>query len=663
MKKIFTIIASVAVLAMSCSQFEEGKGDKVVVLDQGPIELSDTHFSMYYGNLNYDGVGIYTVVLSDARCYQDVLNLPYMDSEGDMLMLRLRSNLLADDEDLAIPMGEYEFSADGTGLNVFDARGSYVKRFVGNTQSRWEIKGGKVKFEKDSEGKCMMTTHDLVIAKGNVAENVEYFCNGDIHLADFNFEAPGNITFEDDIIDMPFPDVECAYYGDLYQSQSGNFVVNMLTKGLRDDTTGKLPGVYITLNFFSKLYAEGVDPELQEGIYNVSTATSNSLFQQWSVMPGLLYESSPFGSYVVQQFATGTGGYEFISSGTVKVSYESASGTKVFGREIMVLEYDLKTNSRSIKGTWKGECEVQDESYDGTVESYLSTITEDVHCDMSKVESAVLTHVETLHRTIIESHPVEGQENKYQDVDVGYDVADAWRLYLQPRDWTQIEKDIPWVDPNASTDPITGEPVPGPYDRGDKGGIAGNGIHDRLDAWCADGDVMVLEFVLPLDEVKGHSTAIAPEIGVEYTYTMQPHLDYREREINSYDAYVSRLGRPMDEIFDENLVERTPYESVKPGYQQWVDWLGIKSYDRCNARRGYTWSTDGFRGNWYLRYEKGRHQVLEGHAPAINGWVKVKRTSEDIYTFQWEFIDDCPGSPNTISGKIENCLVSIQPKA
>ena len=240
-------------------------------------------------------------------------------------------------------------------------------------------------------------------------------------------------------------------------------------------------------------------------------------------------------------------------------------------------------------------------------------------------------------------------------------MADAWRLYLQPRDWTQAEKDIPWVDPNASVDPVTGEPVPGPYDRGDKGGIAGNGIHDRLDVWCADGDVMVLEFVLPLDAVKGHSTAIAPEIGVEYTYTMQPQLDYRERKTNNYDAYVSRLGRPMDEIFDEHLVERSP-DGVKPGYQAWMDNLGIKNYDRCNARRGFTWKTDGFRGNWYLHYEKGRHQVLDGHAPAINGWVKVKRTSEDIYTFQWEFIDDCPGNPNTITGKIENCVVTIQPK-
>ena len=660
MKKIFTIIASVMALAVSCTSFENGKGEKLVVLKQGPLELSDTRFSMYYGNLKYDGVGIYTVVLSDARCYQDVLNLPYMDSEGDMLMLRLRAGLLAEGEELAVPLGEYEFSADGTGLGVFDARGSYVKRFVGNTQSKWNIKGGKVIFSKDEQGNYKMTTENLVIAKGSVQEAVEYFCTSKIHLADFDFEAPGNVTIEDDLIDMPFPDVECVYFGDLYGSETGNFVVNMLTKGLRDDQTGKLPGVYLTLSFFSRLFAEGADPELPEGVYNVSTAASNSLFKQWSILPGLLYETSPFGSYVVQQFATGTGEYEFISGGTVKVSYE-ANGSSADGHDILVLEYDLKTNTRVIKGLWKGDIDVIDESADGAVESYLSTITEDVHCDMSKVESGVLTLVDTLHRAIIESHPVVGKENKYEDVDVGYDVAETWRLYLHPRDWNQAEKDIPWVDQNASVDPVTGEPVPGPYDRGDKGGIAGNGIHDRLDVWCADGDVMVLEFVLPLDAVKGHSTAIAPEMGVEYTYTMQPQLDYRERKTNNYDAYVSRLGRPMDEIFDEHLVERSP-DGVKPGYQAWMDNLGIKNYDRCNARRGFTWSTDGFRGNWYLHYEKGRHQVLDGHAPAINGWVKVKRTSEDIYTFQWEFIDDCPGNPNTITGKIENCVVSIQPK-
>ena len=524
-----------------------------------------------------------------------------------------------------------------------------MTRFVGSTQSKWNIKEGKVIFAKDEEGNMKMTTEGLVIVKGDVQEQVDYVCNSAIHVSDFQFAAPGQLDLEDDIVDMPFPDVSCAYYGDLYGSETGNFVINMFTKGLSEDETGKLPGIYLTLNFFTKLFAESDDPELPEGIYTVSTSTSNSLFQAWSILPGLTYEDSPFGSYVVQQLATGTGAYEFVSSGTIKVSYEAK--TKIpSGHDILVLEYDLKTSSRSIKGIWKGECYVENEAGTSSAESFLTTLTDDVTCDLAKVTEGHLRHVETLRRKLT-NQVLNEQTGKYEDVDEGYDIADAWRLILEPRDWTEAEYDIPWVDSE------TGKP----YDRGDLGGIAGNGIHDRLDVWCADGDAMYLEFVLPLEGVKDHASAIAKEIGVEYTYILQPQLDQNDE---TYEAYVSDMGRPDDEIFDANLVQKTPDwagSDVIFGYQEWVKYLGISNFDLC-ARRGFTWSTDGFRGNWYFKWEKGRHQILEGHAPAVNGWVKVKRTAEDVYTFEWEFTDDYPKNPNTIKGKIENCVVTIHPK-
>ena len=113
---------------------------------------------------------------------------------------------------------------------------------------------------------------------------------------------------------------------------------------------------------------------------------------------------------------------------------------------------------------------------------------------------------------------------------------------------------------------------------------------------------------------------------------------------------MSRMGRPVDEIFDWRYAR---------DHAGWAENLGIESYDRCNARRGFTWSEDGFRGNWYLHYETGRHQVLDGHAPAVNGWVTVKRTGENTYDFAWDFIDDNPGTPNKITGSIENVPVTI----
>ena len=130
---------------------------------------------------------------------------------------------------------------------------------------------------------------------------------------------------------------------------------------------------------------------------------------------------------------------------------------------------------------------------------------------------------------------------------------------------------------------------------------------------------------------------------------MQPSL---EIDHQNYEIYVSRMGRPADEIFDAKYAEQFRYQS-------WAERLGITSYDRCNARRGFTWSEDGFRGNWYMHYETGQHMILDEHAPAINGEVKVTRTGDNTYDFEWNFIDDCPGTPNRITGSMKDCVVGI----
>ena len=133
---------------------------------------------------------------------------------------------------------------------------------------------------------------------------------------------------------------------------------------------------------------------------------------------------------------------------------------------------------------------------------------------------------------------------------------------------------------------------------------------------------------------------------------MQPSLSL---DAEMYEIYVSQMGRPADEVFDQQYAKQ---------YPGWAEQLGLDpkndaDYDRCNARRGFTWSSDGFRGNWYLHYETGRHRVLDGHAPAINGTVKVTRTADNVYDFEWDFIDDNPGTPNRITGSMKDCVVKI----
>lgn len=626
----------IASVFMSCNELTPVDQDKdpVVVLPEGAVLLEDAGFGMYYGDKNYDGIGVYSVVLSDARCYMDGLDNPYMDSEGDMLVLSLRSKVLEKDAAIELPAGDYKVSKDASdSTTTIDASESYLARFVGNSQSVWKIDSGNISFKKGNDGVYTITTSDLAVSKGEQKDTLSYACRGALKLDDYYMVAPSLITTEEDIVDLPFSDIECIYYGDLYESGTGNFLLNMSTKGFLQDETGTLPGVYITLNFFSRLYPSGRTPKIEEGSYRVSAISNAELFTQWTLLPGIYMDGTPFGSYLLQQVSDGDNTVQYITKGSIDVKYETVGDV-----EYTIFTYSLGTATRKIKGMWRGVLPVDNQAPE-TGDSYLTTLEGDVECDMTKVENkGTLAFVETLHRDNVLEH-------------YDYDIAEAWRLTLQPRDWTGAEKEIPWTDPDNPDGPdgIKGTEDDWMYDKNN------NGIRDRLEAWCADGDVMLLEFVLPLDS----EGIIAPEKNVTYTYTLQPNLSLDDK---NYDLYASKMGKPEDEIFDAQYAEQ---------YPAYVAPLGIENYEYSLSRRGFTWSEDGFRGNWYLHYEEGRHFILDGHAPAVNGTVKVTRVSDysgegnakvASYNIEWDFIDDLPGTPNKITGKIDGCKVGIQPK-
>ncbi len=628
-RSIITTLTALAIL-FSCQEPVEPM-QNLVVLPEGTVALQDTELGMYYGNINNDGVGVLSLVLSDARCYQDKLGSPYLDSEGDMLVLQLRIALLDENAPVFLPEGEYAVSSKDE-LNTISMSGSYVTRLVGNTQSRWNIKSGTLIVTKNDNGQYSITTKDFVITKGEVEEAIDYACLSTIKVDDYSTKIPYMLGTSDDIINVPFPYLNCVYYGNLYGNGTGNFVVNMATKGFivvngeGVEEMTDMPGVYITLNFFSRLYSGSSQPVIEEGRYTVSTMASDQLLTRWTLFPGVLMDNTPFGSYVLQQPATGEGTMEYITGGYVDVEYveeEKTSTKAVTMSKYCIMTSSLKTSDRVISGVWRGEMPVNNQS-ETTADSYLTTLDHDVECDMSKVTEGTLRLTEVLHRKNVEA-------------EWDYDVAEAWTLFLAPRDWTLAEKEIPWVDEGNQNgaDGIEGTGDDWMYDKNK------NGVRDRLEAWCGDGDVMSLEFVLPL----GSQGVIAPELNKEYVYTMQPSLAI---DAEMYEIYVSQMGRPADEIFDSQ------YAKDHPG---WAEGLGITSYDRCNARRGFTWASDGYRGNWYQHYQIGSHHVLDEHAPAINGTVKIKRTDVDVYDIEWDFIDDLPGTPNKITGSAKNIKV------
>ena len=555
---------------------------------EGNVALEDKEYGMYYENLGKDGLGVYSVVLSDAVCFRDGYGAPYLDSEGDMLVLEFKAPAQDPDAPIMIPEGTYVVDPTKSGASTINVANSYVKRLVGNMQYHYDLVSGSFVVGRNSEGAYDILTENLVIAKGSEQYSVKYTYNGNIMFEDWNKVAASLQTIEDDIIDIPFTEVSAVYYGNIFGYGTGNYVLNLSTAGFMEDETGTVPGIALVMNMFGEIIPKDKEIFLAEGKYTVYPTFNSSKF---SMLFGLNMDGMPFGTYLAQVDNKQRQSLEFIGNGTVEVSRES-----VDYNDIYTIKYDLVTPTRKAQGTWVGPLEFVNAATDaGRV--ILSTLDGDVECDMHRVETGRLIHVETLKTT-----PQPSQE-----------VAEAWQLMLEPRMWTEEEKKLPW--------------------------------EERIEAWDPNGDVMILEFVVPL-QTRGD---IAPEKNKEYKYTIQPNLSMEDP---LYQVSVSKMGRPYDDIF------------YAPN---WNDYTYMTGTD---ARRGFTWD-GGYRGNWYLHYIPGTWQNMDKMAPAVKGTVKVTRLSEPTvasgggrqaeFKFVWDLYDDAEASynitgewtgPVTVSGKL-----------
>ena len=560
-----------AVSAVSCNT-PEGPVEKAPIkVLEGNVSLEDMEFGMYYGTIRKDEPSVYRVVLSDAVCFRDGYGEPYLDSEGDLLVLEFKAK--QDSEaPIMIPEGTYVVDATKSGDHTINVANSYVKRLVGSTQYHYELVGGTIDVGRNGDGGYDIIT-DLVIAKGSEQFSVKYSYNGNIKFEDWNRVAASLQTIKDDIIDIPFTDVTADYYGNLFGYDTGNYVISLSTAGFMEDETGTVPGVALILNMFGELVGSTEVILLEEGTYTVYPSFN---YKEFSMLYGLNMDGMPFGTYIGQIDGNLDQALDFINSGTVEVTRESSNYEDVY-----TLKYDLSTSARKIQGTWVGALEFNNLA-ENSGRVVLSTLDDDVECDMHRIEMGYLHHIETLMTTPQPS----------------VDVAEAWQLWLEPRMWTDEEKKLPW--------------------------------DERIEAWDPNGDVMILEFVIPL----GSEGNIAPEINKEYAYKIQPNLAMDDP---LYVVSVSKMGRPYDDIFYE---------------PNWKDYTYMTGTD---ARRGFTWD-GGFRGNWYLHYIEGTYQNMDETAPAVRGTVTVTRLTDlkqagvgskvADFKFVWDLYDDSDASYN-----------------
>jgi len=579
MRKYFGIITLLAafVFAASCDRTETPQEKAPIVIYDGPVDLVDQGFGMYYGDKNMNNVGVYYIVLSDAICNRDGYGTPYLDSEGDMLVLEFNSALQPEDAPVMIPEGEYVISATKGSTPSIDIDASYLKKLVGNTQYHYSLVSGSVNVMKTSSGDYDIITKDLKVERAGEVFDAQYSYSGPLKMDEWSKIAADIQGIDSDIINMPFTDIDAVYYGNLFGYGTGNYVINFSTDGFMADDTGLVPGIALVMNMFAELIPNGSDVVLlPEGTYTVYPSFNSNEF---SMLYGLNMDGMPFGTYLAQVDKKGNQVIEFINKGTVEVTRKAGEETGY--TDHYTFKYELFTPSRTISGTWAGPVDFLNAAEDSQ-RVILSTLDHDVECDLYRVERGYLSHIETLHTTSYDN-PI--------------DIAEAWQLWLEPRMWTEEEKKLPW--------------------------------DERIEAWNPNGDVMILEFVVPLDS----NGDLAPETDKEYTYTIQPDL---AMDTPLYNVSVSRMGRPYDDIFYE---------------PNWGDYTYMTGTD---ARRGFTWD-GGFRGNWYLHYIEGTWQNMDETAPAVKGTVKVKRTSEYSvvsggreaqFDLVWDLYDDTDNSYN-----------------
>lgn len=487
------LLSAALCVAFSCENENNLPTHPNVIVGDGPVDLVDQQFGMYYGDKNNNNTGVYNVVLSDAICFRDGYGNPYLDSEGDMLVLEFNCELQEPGTVVMLPEGEYEFTSEGNATKFVNTATSYVKRLSGDTQYHYSILSGSVTVTLNGTGGYDLMTNDMVISYAGETYEVLYSYNGNIAFEEWSKVAVNQQGMNSDIIDIPFTDVVPTYFGDLFGYQTGNYVMNFTTDELsRDDYA---PGIMLTMNMFGKLLrkAEGEVPDivLPSGTYTVYPSFNSSEF---SMLYGMDMNGTPFGTYVFQQDTKGTQSLEYIGEGSVEVSSVGEGADRIY-----TLVYEFKTAlKRTVKGTWVGPLNFSDASVEND-RLVLSTLDGPVECDMYRIEKGYLTHIETLHTTS-RDNPI--------------DIADVWQVWLEPRLWNAEEKELDW--------------------------------DERIQKWNPNGDVMLFEFVTPL----GNNGDIAPEMDKEYVYQIQPNLDMEE---DLYLVSTSKFGRPYDDIFYEPL--------------------------------------------------------------------------------------------------------------
>ncbi len=347
------------------------------------VNLS-SNVTAFYEKQSYS-VANYYMILSDnsSATYNSSTGLVSMKGAGYMMALDLYA-APCETKPLTIPAGTYTandnfqkftYNADReiTYLMKFNKNGDAVESYPLTSSIELTLEGTKysITTEADING-----TKTPVTFSGTIAfEDTE--------------EKPYVWPQLKKDIDVTFTHAQAVYDGNLWDSNTGEFYLNLSTVSLNEENGAMTEpnGTRFAIMLFDKLFSDPKDAYVMPTTYTVGRS-----FKRGTYYPGIEMDymgmTFPMGFYV-QEYAPGISsdsnmGYSYVTDGTVDIKRDDEG------------VYDITVDcvssyGHTIRGTYHGTIPVHDQSTTSSG-SHISTLETDVNCDLEQIPVARLQY-------------------------------------------------------------------------------------------------------------------------------------------------------------------------------------------------------------------------------------------------------------------------------
>lgn len=372
--KIFSCKRIVAAI-MACSALAASAAD----IDMG------TSVVAFYEGVNSKLANYYVVLSSNTTTrYSSSTGTVSMTGEGYMLTLDLYA-VPSISKPIRIPGGTY---TDGDGSREFtysaDTEYTYLMRFnsEGNAVAAYGI-----------SDPVELTVDD----NGNYSISVNVKVDGKSTSVSFNGQIPFEDTQETPLVwpqikqdlDMTFTNARAVYDGNLWGSNTGEFYLSFSDVELTEGGTMSVAGgTRYAIMLFNKLFSNSKEAAIMEGVYSPAKNFKRETFYPGCEMDymGMTF---PMGFYV-QKHMPGIAedsnmGYSYVTDGTVTITIGED------GLYDVVIDC-VSSYGHKIRGTYHGEIPVTDQSDDKSSGAHISTLENDVECDLEQIPVARLQY-------------------------------------------------------------------------------------------------------------------------------------------------------------------------------------------------------------------------------------------------------------------------------